>query len=219
MKDTVKSYLKKVISRINPLSLAALLAFILLYVTVAYGAVPLEGEKELYDRIIRFHVIANSDGEADQELKLKVRDAVTGYTTVLLDGCTDINDAKRLISENREEIVSVAEKVISENGYSYDAVLDEGFEIYPKREYGKYTFPAGNYYSVRIRIGDAKGKNWWCVLFPPMCLGSASVEKFNDDSQLSEIGFSEEDISIISEEKSVRKEVRFFFLDLFNYGK
>ena len=219
MRVNPKAYLKKVLSRIHPLSSAALAAFILLSVTAVYGITPLDGEKELYCGVIRFHVLANSDSEKDQNLKLEVRDAVTEYTTVLLNECTDISDAKRLISDNREKIVSAAENVIVEKGFDYSVSLDEGYEIYPERNYGKYTFPAGRYYSVRLKIGEAKGKNWWCVMFPPMCLGSASTERFDDTDELCKAGFTEDGIKIITDSKSVKKEVRFFFLDLINKRK
>lgn len=219
MKKNILEYLKKVIGRINPMSFAALICFILLSLTVAAATSPLDGEKELYNGIIRFHVLANSDSEEDQNLKLRVRDKVTMYTTEILSDCKSINEAKKIITDNKKEIEKIAENAISEQGFTYSVSLTEGFEIYPRRTYGKYTFPAGRYYSVRLEIGKAEGKNWWCVLFPPMCLGGAAVEKYDNAAELSEIGFSENEISIISEEKSAKKEIRFFFLDIFNFTK
>lgn len=215
----ITDYFKKVIGRIDPLSFAALTAFILLSLTVSFAASPLPGEKELCNGIIRFHVLANSDSNYDQDLKLKVRDEVTKYTTELLEECKCINEAKRMISENSETITAIAQKVIIDSGSNYAVTLKQGMETYPRRVYDNYTFPAGKYYSVRLEIGEAKGKNWWCVLFPPMCLGSATVEKYNDPAALSEIGFSDSEIKIISEEKAVKKEIRFFFLDLINIKK
>ncbi|MBR3996206.1 MAG: stage II sporulation protein R [Clostridia bacterium] len=219
MKQKIISYLKKVAGRINPLSFAALTGFILISLTVASAITPLDGEDELYRGIIRFHVLANSDSKEDQDLKLMVRDRVTEYTTDILSQCTDIAQAKSIILQKRENILSIARDVISENGYEYDVTLETGMENYPRRIYGKYTFPAGNYYSVRINIGKAEGKNWWCVLFPPMCLGSATVEKYDDTAELSKIGFSDEEIEVISEPDNVKTEVRFFFLDLINKRK
>ncbi len=219
MKEKIIPYLKKVVKRIDPLSLAALIAFIMLSLTIASAVTPIEGEEELYNNIIRFHVLANSDSSEDQELKLKVRDSVTQYTTKLLSDCTSINEAKDIISDNKEEITSIAQKVITQNGYNYTVTFETGYENYPRRTYGKYSFPAGNYYSLRLKIGNAEGRNWWCVLFPPMCLGSATVEKYDDDSELRRIGFSDNEINIISETDSVKKEIRFFFLDLIGIGK
>ena len=215
MTEKISAYLKKIAGRICSLSFCAFIAFVFLTLTIAYAITPLDGEDELYNGIIRFHVLANSDSKEDQELKLKVRDAVTEYTTVLLENCTDIAQAKAIISESRDEIISAAKKTIAENGYGYDVTFETGFEAYPKRTYGKYTFPAGTYYSLRLKIGKAKGKNWWCVLFPPMCLGSVTVEKYDNSDELQKIGFSEDEINLISENKNTKKEIRFFFLDFF----
>lgn len=214
MKKKLTDYFKKVIARIKPMPFFALTAFVTLSLTAAYAITPLDGEKDLYNGIIRFHVLANSDSEHDQELKLMVRDGVTKYTTDLLDGCDDLSVAKQIIEENKEEITEIAKKIISENGYSYDVTFETGYETYPRRTYGKYTFPAGDYYSVRLKIGKAEGKNWWCVLFPPMCLGSAVVEKYDDTDELRRIGFSDSEIDVISENDNIKKEVRFFFLDM-----
>ncbi len=213
MKNKIIAYTKKIISRISPVSFAALIAFILLSLCIAYAVTPLDGEKELRSGIIRFHVLANSDSDEDQALKLLVRDAVTKYTTEILADCKSINAAKEIISQNSHTIIDIANKCIADNGYSYDTALELGFENYPRRTYGKYTFPAGSYYSVRLKIGDSKGKNWWCVLFPPMCLGGATVEKYEDVGELQDIGFSDSQIELISEPENVRTEIRFFALD------
>ena len=216
VKNKLILLLKTVARRINPISAAALAAFILLSILVAYAATPLEGEKQLYSGIIRFHVLANSDSESDQNLKLKVRDRVTEYTTELLDTCISIDDAKDLISQNSNRICHLAKECIAAEGYDYDVSLELGFENYPKRTYGNYTFPAGNYYSVRLKIGEAKGKNWWCVLFPPMCNAGAVVENYDDASELKKIGFTDSEISLISEPCNSKVKIRFFLLDLIN---
>lgn len=214
MKNKIITYAGKVLKRISPVSAGALVAFVLLSLITAYAALPLDGEEELKSGIIRFHVLANSDKDYDQMLKLQVRNAVTEYTSQLLAECTDIDDAKRIIDKNSAEIVRIAEACIRDNGYCYGAELTAGLELYPRRIYGKYTFPAGKYYSVRLKIGNGAGKNWWCVLFPPMCLQGAITEKYENPSQLSDIGFSDDEIELISERASVRREVRFFFLDM-----
>lgn len=192
-------------------------AFIGALIFTSYCAfVPLSGEEELYSSIIRFHVLANSDSDEDQALKLSVRDSVTAVTKELLRDCTDIHDAKRILTQNEDVIIEAAERCISNSGYSYSAALKQGFEIYPRREYGNFTFPSGRYYSVRLSIGSGKGKNWWCVLFPPMCTGGAVVEKYESEENLSVSGFSDSEIDIIKEDTSVRREIRFFLLDLIN---
>lgn len=210
------SYFKKVIRRIDPVSFAALLAFVILSLTIASAATPIDGESELYNNIIRFHVLANSDSQNDQQLKLKVRDRVTEYTTELLSQCRDIESAKKLIFENETAICEIAQKCVYDNGYNYSISTSIGTESYPRRIYGKYTFPAGEYFSLRVKIGEAHGKNWWCVLFPPMCQSGALVEKYDNPQELLDIGFSDDEINIISENGSVKKEIRFFFLDFLN---
>ena len=219
MKKKITAFLGKVIKRADPLSIAALLAYIIISMTVASAIVPLEGEKEFYNNIIRFHVLANSDSDADQELKLYVRDKVTEYTTELLKSCTDIDQAKDTVDLHKEDILTLAKEAVLQKGFDHTVTLETGFEIYPRRTYGNYTFPAGEYYSLRIKIGKAEGKNWWCVLFPPMCLGSASVENCDDATELQRAGFTENDIKIVSDNGNVKKEIRFFFLDLVGLGK
>lgn len=204
------------IKKIDAVSFAAFLAFVLLSMTLYCGLTPLDGENELYSGIIRFHVLANSDSEQDQALKLKVRDCVNAYTTKLLEDCSSIDQAKRIISQNRNVILETAKSCIEEQGYLYDVEFTEGYEIYPRRIYGKYSFPSGRYYSVRLSIGEGNGKNWWCVLFPPLCRAGATVERFEDLNELKSVGFTENEIEIITEEKSTRTEIRYFFLDFIN---
>ena len=212
----IVSYLKKVQRRFDLASFSALIAFVVLSLTIASTATPIDGESELYSNIIRFHVLANSDSQADQQLKLKVRDSITEYTTELLSDCRDIESAKRLISENKDRICEIAQRCVYDNGYSYNVSTSTGNEIYPRRIYGKYTFPAGEYFSFKVNIGKAEGKNWWCVLFPPMCQSGALVEKYDNPKELSDIGFSQDEINVISENGNVKKEIRFFFLDFLN---
>ncbi len=214
MKNKFLLFFGKVTRRISPVSFAAFIAFVLLSLITAYAAIPLDGEEQLRCGIIRFHVLANSDSKDDQELKLAVRDAVTDYTSGILEDCADISLAKEIINKNSDEIVRLAKRCIRDNGYSYDVRFAAGFENYPRRIYGKYTFPAGEYYSVRLEIGKAKGKNWWCVLFPPMCISGAVAEKYDNPAELKEIGFSDAETALISEPLNTRTEIRFFFLDM-----
>jgi stage II sporulation protein R len=132
---------------------------------------------------IRFHVIANSDSEEDQELKLKVRDrlieeineglirkAVISADVSDEKASLDIDASREYITENISEIESAAQEIIAEEGYDYTVKAEFGVSWIPEKTYGSVTFPAGNYEALRILIGEAKGKNWWCVLYPPLCL-------------------------------------------------
>ena len=130
---------------------------------------PVHGEEEVYDTVVRLHVLANSDSEEDQALKLKVRDAVLAITGPMLEGCSDQAEALRRLEAGMEEIRSAAEDVIAKEGNGERVTLELGEEEYPKRDYDSFCFPSGTYVSLRICIGDAEGQNWWCCLFPRLC--------------------------------------------------
>ncbi|MBP2649702.1 MAG: stage sporulation protein [Firmicutes bacterium] len=119
--------------------------------------------------LIRLHILANSDSTGDQRLKLKVRDAVVTYLTPLLSQMTNPADARKVVFDNQDELLELAKKVIRENGYDYSATIETGWFDFPLRSYGAVVVPAGRYEAVRILLGAAEGRNWWCVLFPPLC--------------------------------------------------
>jgi stage II sporulation protein R len=127
--------------------------------------------------IIRLHILANSDSSKDQAIKLKVRDSVVAYLTPQMSSVYDPVEARRIIGDNREEILRIAQNVIGENGEDYPVTMETGWFDFPIRSYGTVVVPAGKYEAVRILIGSATGKNWWCVLFPPLCFvdGSGGV--------------------------------------------
>ena len=119
--------------------------------------------------ILRFHVIANSDSKEDQALKLKVRDAVVEYMKDLLEGAEDLEETKGRVAERLADIEELAMRIVEKEqaGYPVHAELTECY--FPRKSYGDCTFPAGRYEALRICIGKAEGKNWWCVLFPNLC--------------------------------------------------
>ena len=119
--------------------------------------------------LIRLHVLANSDNPEDQQLKLKVRDAVIAYLAPQLEHLTDPEAARKIVTDNQERIVEIARHVLNENGCSYPVNIQIGIFDFPVKSYGNFVLPAGKYEAVRILIGNAEGKNWWCVLFPPLC--------------------------------------------------
>lgn len=119
--------------------------------------------------ILRFHVIANSDSEADQALKLKVRDAVVEYMEVLLEDTQEIGETKSRVQAHMEEIEERAAEVIRAEGCTYPVRAELTECYFPRKSYGDCTFPAGRYQALRLCIGRAEGRNWWCVLFPNLC--------------------------------------------------
>lgn len=139
-----------------------------------------------YDGIIRLHVIANSDSVEDQNLKLKVRDAVIEEVSKL-EGSKDIKESRKWLKSHLDDLTETANAVIRENGYDYRASAELGVRWIPEKTYGDMYFPAGNYEALTITLGEGAGQNWWCVLFPPLCLIT------EDEEELAEMGIDSQD--------------------------
>lgn len=119
--------------------------------------------------IIRFHVIANSDSPQDQALKLKVKEALVEEMSIYLSKAEDIYEAREIISSKLANLQTLAQDLIDNYGYSYPVTVSLESCYFPIKVYGDYTFPAGTYEALRVKIGEAEGQNWWCVMFPPLC--------------------------------------------------
>lgn len=145
----------------------------------------LEMQKGIAEKIIRFHVIANSDTKEDQDLKLAVRDAVGIKMSGILKEAGNRSRSETLIRKNMEDMKQTAEKVIAERGYDYDVDICLTDTDFPVKTYGAYTFPAGNYEALEIVIGAGKGHNWWCVMYPNMCFSDTMYEVIDEDAKSS----------------------------------
>lgn len=132
--------------------------------------------EDLRTNVLRLHIIANSDSQEDQELKLKIRDRILDESGDLFEGITNIDEAISVANENIELYCSIANKVITENGFKYKAEAYIGDSYFETREYENFTLPAGIYKSLIVSVGEAKGKNWWCVIFPEVCLPAAAAD-------------------------------------------
>ena len=130
-------------------------------------------QRQLSDRLIRLHVVANSDSDEDLALKLTVRDAVQTYLAPLLDGITDRAQAALVIEQNLDAISAAARETVFTRGHYDELRVSLGFERFPTREYETFTLPAGRYKALRVEIGAGGGRNWWCVVFPPLCADSS----------------------------------------------
>ncbi len=183
---------------------------LVLIVTMLSGAVPVNGEVELYDKVVRLHVIANSDSEDDQSLKLKVRDAILADMEQYMSSSLSTEQAEQIIEANKDRIQRTAEECVRENGSDDSVSVVLGYENYPTREYEGVGLPAGKYYSVRVMIGQAEGKNWWCVLFPPLCVGAAKAE-----DELVEAGLTKEEVNILCDNESEEYVFKFKILEFF----
>lgn len=142
---------------------------------------------DVRDNVVRLHVLANSDSEADQNVKLLVRDALLKSGANIFSGALTAEDAVSMLEKERETIISVAENVLRENGFNYDVSVTMQREYFGTREYESFTMPAGEYLALKVIIGKGDGKNWWCVMFPPLCLPAAG-EKTDIDAILGKDG-------------------------------
>jgi stage II sporulation protein R len=139
-------------------------------------------------QLIRLHVLANSDSPSDQAVKLAVRDAVIDYLKPLFTNAADVNDARQIVMENQEQIIAIAKNILVAQGFDYDVHLQLGLFDFPIKSYGDVVLPSGRYEAVRILIGQGQGKNWWCVMFPPLCFidpvnATAAMSKSNGEGQ------------------------------------
>ena len=156
--------------------------------------------KDISDSIFRLHVIANSDNINDQNLKYKVRDNILQYMGTITSGITSKEEILKIVSLHLEDFKTVAQNTVYENGYNYTVSIEIGNFKFPTKTYGDISFPPGFYDALRIKIGDAKGKNWWCVMFPPLCFIDVSAGIVPDESkEVLESELTEDEYKLISE--------------------
>ncbi|MDF2540903.1 MAG: hypothetical protein K0S47_621 [Herbinix sp.] len=179
----------------------------------AAEALPLQ--EGIAKEVIRFHVIANSDSNEDQALKLKVKEALTGMLSPVLNQTKDINEARNVIKDQLDTIENLAEATIYDNGYSYPVTVTLENCYFPIKVYGDYTFPSGTYEALRVKIGAAEGQNWWCVMFPPLCFvdETYSIVSEESDQQLKHILTEDEYESLKGQKVPVK--IKFKIFDYF----
>ncbi len=152
--------------------------------------------------IIRFHVVANSDSDEDQELKYLVKDALVQFLNPYLKDAKNINESRDIISELLPLIQNTAAHVIEENGYKYSIAASFSPCYFPIKVYGDYTFPPGYYEALQVKIGKSEGKNWWCVMFPPLCFVDETYNIVDEDGEEKlEYLLSEEEFDALKNEK------------------
>lgn len=170
------------------------------------------------NKLIRFHVIANSDSDEDQNLKLKVRDAVIDYLQPKLELSSSIEESETIIKSEYKELENISKNIILENGYKYDVSVGIDYSTFPTKQYSNVVLPAGEYKALRIIIGEGKGKNWWCVMFPPLCFvdEQSSIIDTDTDEKLREV-LTEEEYELIAQnnKKQVNQvEVKFKIVEI-----
>ncbi|MDR1537486.1 MAG: stage II sporulation protein R [Clostridiales bacterium] len=157
-----------------------ILAMCLGYATKAYSETV---QESIAKEVLRFHVLANSDEEKDQELKLKVRDGVLETFKEGLSMSSSVDETRKFLSARLNDIEARAEEIVLENGYSYKVSASLSHDFFPTKTYGDITFPPGSYEALRLVIGEGEGKNWWCVMFPPLCFVDVTKGKTTDESK------------------------------------
>ena len=177
-------------------------------ITLLCGFVIKGEQSELSDKLIRIHVVANSDSDADQALKLEVRDAVLEAIRPLLKDVSDKEAAENILKKNTGLIQSAAEAEVLKQGYAYAVTANITAEGFPTREYDTFSLPAGYYTSLRVVIGTGEGHNWWCVVYPSICTTAALRE------ETAAVNLTDEEVSLIQTE-TAGYTIKFKIMELF----
>ena len=190
-----------------------LIVTILLISFVFYSA---SIQKSLSSKVLRLHILANSNSSFDQELKLKVRDNVINYVTPLLKDSLSLSQTKEIISRNIDDINAIAQETVSKYS-NYKTYISLASSNFPTKHYGNFSFPAGNYEALKIIIGEGKGNNWWCVMFPPLCFTNSSSGEFDKDSeeQLKD-SLSDKEYELVNNYEKTDIKVKFKVLEWLN---
>lgn len=170
---------------------------------------------DLENSIFRLHVIANSDSTEDQNLKYIVRDNLIAYMNELSANSKTKEEAIQIAKEHTDEFYNIAKKTIIDNGYNYDVTIEIGNFDFPTKHYGDISIPAGYYDALRVKIGEAQGQNWWCVMFPPLCFVNVTSGIVPEESkELLESELNEEEYDIISNKNSSEIKFKFKLIEL-----
>lgn len=200
------------------LKMIVILAFLLfIYTSICAISYAENISYNLSDNMFRLHVLANSDSKEDQALKYKVRDSLLSYMNSLCVNCKTKQEAISLVEKNKYTFEQIAKNTIKEQGYSYPVTINIGNFEFPTKTYGDISLPAGYYDALRVEIGEAKGQNWWCVMFPPLCFVDISSGVVPDESKKwMEDNLPEEEFALISEQSDNQIKFKFKLLEFFN---
>ena len=202
----------------NPkLKMICILAFLLfIYTTICAISYAKSVSEDLENSVFRLHVIANSDSKEDQNLKYIVRDKLLQYMNSYLSNTSTKEDAIKIANEHLDEFKQVAINTIKEQGYSYNVNVKVGNFEFPTKTYGDISLPAGFYDALREEIGEAKGQNWWCVMFPPLCFVDVTSGVVPEESKKElQNNLSEEEFALISDNQSSNIQFKFKLLEFF----
>lgn len=155
----------------------------LVFIAGAYQYRVKRFQRDISQDILRFHVLANSDSQADQSVKLKVRDEIGRYMKGNMGQVENLKECIKETEEKLPEITRIAEEVLKREGFSYPASARVGTVDFPEKQYGSYTFPGGSYKALQITLGEGEGHNWWCVMYPNMCFAESVYEVVEEDAK------------------------------------
>ena len=202
----------------SKVKMVIILSFLLfLYTTICAFSYAQNISTDISNSVFRLHVIANSDSEEDQNLKYKVRDTLLKHMKELCCDCKNKDEAIKIVKEHLEEFKQIALQTINDNGYSYNINIKIGNFEFPTKEYGDISLPAGFYDALKVEIGEAKGQNWWCVMFPPLCFIDVTSGVVPEESKKQlENDLSEEEFALVSEDSDIKIQFKFKILEFFN---
>ena len=186
----------------NPkVKMVIILSFLLfIYSTICAISYAKSVSSDIAESVFRLHVIANSDSQEDQNLKYIVRDNLLSYMNEICANVSSKEEAIEIAKQNETEFKQIAIQTIQEQGYSYDVNIRIGNFEFPTKQYGDISLPAGYYDALRVEIGEAKGQNWWCVMFPPLCFVDVSSGIVPEESkELMQDNLSEEEFALVSD--------------------
>lgn len=195
----------------------SLLVFLLfLYVFISAQSYVTAVSTNLSEAVFRLHVIANSDTDEDQSLKLKVRDSLLNYMNQICSDCSTKEEAISIANAHKVDFQKIAEQTIIENGYNYSVKINIDNFYFPTKNYGDISLPAGLYDALRVEIGEAKGQNWWCVMFPSLCFIDISSGVVDDEAKENlEENLEEESYTVISDTKKSDIKFKFKLIEFF----
>lgn len=212
--------MKKILNVLkNPkVKMVIILTFLLfIYTSICAISYAQNISTDIASSVFRLHVIANSDSKEDQDLKYKVRDNLLKYMNKICKDCTSKEDAISFVEKNKDIFKQIALDTIRNEGFSYDVNINIGNFEFPTKNYGDISLPAGLYDALRVEIGEAKGQNWWCVMFPPLCFVDISSGIVPEESkEVLQDSLTEEEFALISDKSSDEIQFKFKLLEFFN---
>ena len=211
--------MKKILNKINfsKIGTAIILIFLLFLYTTIYAFSYVQAvSTDISNSVFRLHVIANSNSDEDQNLKYKVRDNLLKYMNTICKDCSSKEEAISVASMHEDDFKQIALETIKNEGFSYDVKVEIGNFEFPTKQYGDISLPAGLYDALKVEIGNANGRNWWCVMFPSLCfvdISSGIVPEESKD-ELQNV-LSDEEYAIISDNSSYGIKFKFKLLEFF----